>query len=268
MVRRHYALNGLLRSGGFIRIAAAVSLATVVLLAMTAAVALAADPAAVVQERLNAGEFGPALAAAAAAPDAAQRDKLLGDIAAAQAGAGAKLASIETASDISGDLARKAALGSLAASGSQQPEKARGARGGGAFADFDSLIDLIIATIKPDSWDDVGGPGAIDEFAGGVYVDAGGLLRKLPPSTDASLIAVRRQAMEASATGNPRQAAALRKISLTRLEREVQLLHAQGRDPSEAMQTLAGLKRVKYVLVYPSTGDIVLAGPAGNWRRQ
>jgi hypothetical protein len=28
--------------------------------------------------------------------------------------------------------------------------------------DYDSLIELIIATIKPDSWDDVGGPGAID----------------------------------------------------------------------------------------------------------
>ncbi len=28
--------------------------------------------------------------------------------------------------------------------------------------DYDSLIDLIIAIIAPDSWDDVGGPGAID----------------------------------------------------------------------------------------------------------
>lgn len=28
--------------------------------------------------------------------------------------------------------------------------------------DYDSLIDVIIATIQPDSWDDVGGPGAID----------------------------------------------------------------------------------------------------------
>jgi hypothetical protein len=28
--------------------------------------------------------------------------------------------------------------------------------------DYDALIDLIIATIKPDSWDDVGGPGGIN----------------------------------------------------------------------------------------------------------
>jgi len=33
------------------------------------------------------------------------------------------------------------------------------------------------------------------------------------------------------------------------------------------METLAGLKRIKYILVYPDTGDIVLAGPAGDWRR-
>jgi hypothetical protein len=29
-------------------------------------------------------------------------------------------------------------------------------------ADYDSLIEIITTTIKPDSWDDVGGPGAID----------------------------------------------------------------------------------------------------------
>jgi hypothetical protein len=32
------------------------------------------------------------------------------------------------------------------------------------------------------------------------------------------------------------------------------------------MLTLAGLQRVSYVLVYPETGDLVLAGPAGDWR--
>jgi hypothetical protein len=40
-----------------------------------------------------------------------------------------------------------------------------------------------------------------------------------------------------------------------------------GRQPDEAMQTLAGMVRIKYLLLYPETGDIVLAGPAGGWRR-
>ena len=31
------------------------------------------------------------------------------------------------------------------------------------------------------------------------------------------------------------------------------------------MLTLAGLQRVRYVFVYPESGDLVLAGPAGDW---
>ena len=39
-----------------------------------------------------------------------------------------------------------------------------GGLGGGANADFDTLIDLIQATIAPNSWDDVGGEGSIQSF--------------------------------------------------------------------------------------------------------
>jgi general secretion pathway protein D len=39
-----------------------------------------------------------------------------------------------------------------------------GGLGGGAQADFDSLIDLITSTIKPTTWDEVGGPGSIAPF--------------------------------------------------------------------------------------------------------
>jgi hypothetical protein len=235
-------------------------------LLIVAATAVAAGPADEVAARLAAGEFGPALATAGAVNDPGLRDKLFGQIAAAQAGAGAGRAALDTAVDIASDLARKQALGSMAAP-SQVSGKPIGARGGMSGADFDSLIDLVVATIGPDTWDDVGGPGAVDSFEGGVYVDSTGLIRKLPINTDRSLVAVHRAGNEVGQTGDPRKAAALRKISLTRLEREVQLLHAQGREPSEAMQTLAGLKRVQYILIYPETGDIVLAGPAGNWHR-
>jgi general secretion pathway protein D len=40
-----------------------------------------------------------------------------------------------------------------------------GSMGGAALADFDSLIDLITATISPTSWDLNGGQGAIESFA-------------------------------------------------------------------------------------------------------
>ncbi len=44
------------------------------------------------------------------------------------------------------------------------------------------------------------------------------------------------------------------------------MLLAAGRHPGEAMQVLAGLQRIQYVFVYPESGDLVLAGPAGDWR--
>ena len=41
-----------------------------------------------------------------------------------------------------------------------------GAGGGGAQADFETLIELIQTTVEPDSWEELGGEGAIDGFQG------------------------------------------------------------------------------------------------------
>ena len=41
-----------------------------------------------------------------------------------------------------------------------------GGMGGASGADFDTLINLITSTVAPNSWDDVGGPGAIESFDG------------------------------------------------------------------------------------------------------
>jgi hypothetical protein len=144
--------------------------------------------------------------------------------------------------------------------------------GGGANADFESLIDLIQSTVQPDSWAEIGaGTGDIREFAAaGVFVDAAGTLRlKQRPPADlvASDLAARRGTAPAagSAAGNPRRASALRYVSLPRLEREIARRQA-ARQPLElSMLTLAGLERVRYVFVYPESGDVVLAGPAGDW---
>jgi len=57
--------------------------------------------------------------------------------------------------------------------------------------DPDSLIEVITSTLKPDSWDDVGGPGAID------YLDSAGALvvsqtRDVQRQLDNLLLALRR----------------------------------------------------------------------------
>lgn len=237
------------------------AIGALVLLVALACPAIADDLAGQVDARLAAGEFGPAIEAAGAAGDRAGRDQLLGRVAAAQAAAGASEGSLSTAAGIAGDLARKSALDNMRGGGDFF------GRGGGVQADFDPLIELITTTIAPESWVDVGGPGSIKEFASGVWVDPNGLMRRLREETDRSLALKRREAAGVLATGNARKSSALRKISLTRLEREVQLAHALGRRPDETMLNMAGLQRIKYVFFYPETGDIVIAGPAGDWQR-
>ncbi len=62
-------------------------------------------------------------------------------------------------------LAQMAASGTAGGGPINQPNGfSPGGMGGGNQADFDSLIQLITSTIKPTSWDEVGGPGSIAEF--------------------------------------------------------------------------------------------------------
>ncbi len=212
---------------------------------------------------LQAGEFGPALALARNVADPRARDRLLAAVAQAQVLGGARQAGLNALGEMSDDRNRSQALSDL----SSQPAESWPTRGGGAQADFDTLIDLIRSTVAPQSWDAVGGPGAIDRFPGGVYVDTAGLMKRLPLRDGGrDLASLRQRSWESSGNRDVRSKAALRKISLTRLEREVQLRRAFGKQPTEAMQMLAGLQRVKYVFVYPENGDVVIAGPAGDWK--
>jgi hypothetical protein len=58
----------------------------------------------------------------------------------------------------------------------------------------------------------------------------------------------------------------LRFVSLKQLEAEIASARAAGKPLPDAVRYLAGLQRVRYVLVYPDRHDIVLAGPAEGWK--
>jgi hypothetical protein len=58
----------------------------------------------------------------------------------------------------------------------------------------------------------------------------------------------------------------LRFVSLRQLEAQIAEAGAAGKPLPDAVRFLAGLQRVRYVLVYPERQDIVLAGPAEGWR--
>ena len=99
---------------------------------------------------------------------------------------------------------------------------------------------------------------------GGVKIDASGMLSEAKDQIDSSVRQRLQQALRSESL--PGSAAEMRMVSLTRLEREAQLRWAEGLAPSEVMSNLAGIYQVEYLMVYPETGDIVLAGPAGDWK--
>jgi len=244
----------------FSRFCAIASLA-VLLICGSSSVGLAQDFDSLIDSHVAAGEFGPATKLANSLGDVQIRDRWLGNIAGAQALAGARRASVNTASYIDDDSARSGTLSEIGSA-----PIGSGASGGAAVADFDSLIELITTTVAPESWDEVGGPGTIDGFEGGVYVDGEGVLKRITIEGDGdSLATIRNKAADATGNTDVRKKSSLRKFSLTRLEKQAQLLKALGRDPDDVMKSLAGIYKIQYVLIYPETGDIVLAGPAGDW---
>jgi hypothetical protein len=232
---------------------------TLVLAAGNLASAQTQQPAAdVFAQQLAAGEFGPALATVKSLEDSTQRDALLAQMAAAQAQVGGREEALRTLSVVSDDRARHTAI---------ETTKGILGPGGGAQADFDSLMELITTTVRPQSWDEVGGPGSVSPFQNGVYVDAAGVLRRaLVEQKATGLATARLAALRGDGNADARLRSPLRKVSLTRLEKHVQLDLAAGRQPNDEMLHLAGLEKIQFVLVYPETGDLVLAGPAGSWR--
>lgn len=223
--------------------------------------AMADDSMQNAKAHLAAGEFAKARQIAQALPEA-DRNALLGQMAQQQAAAGARQGSFATMQAMGSSTDRSSVADSI-----RNAPFFPGVGGGGVIADFDTLIELITTTITPDSWTDNGGTGSISGFPTGVIVSDKGVLSRVAAETGGSLSEKRRASLTAAPNRNPRIAAKLRKVSLPRLEQAAQLRYAQGHRPDETMQNLAGLQRIEYIFVYEESGDIVLAGPAGDWNK-
>lgn len=214
-----------------------------------------------IQDHLDSGEIPRAIEIASTLKRG-DRDHWLAQIAEVQMGAGAPVGAFETASMIGYDSTRTNAMNAL----SNFRRGNHGAGGGVTEADFQPLIDLIQNTIQPDTWQDTGqGLGTLNPYPAGVYVDASGTLKKIKRSKVKGSSEFRAQSQIDSGNRESTLPSDLRKISLTRLEQAAQRLAAQGKPLDPTMQNLAGLYEIRYLMMFPETGDIVIAGPAGPW---
>ena len=100
---------------------------------------------------------------------------------------------------------------------------------------------------------------------GGVKVDVDGVVSN-PEQGELSELQSAWQAGLQPVPADLDQATDLRFVSLRSLEAAVAKAQAAGQPIPEAVRYLAGLQRVRYVLVYPEQHDIVIAGPAEGWR--
>jgi len=122
---------------------------------------------------------------------------------------------------------------------------------------------LLVAASTSNALGQGGGGG---QGSAGVVVDANGVLRmQTVADPTGQLTIAQKQAAKQARQGDLAKGSKLRFVSLNRLEQAVIAQAAGDRKPTEEMKYLAGITRIKYVFVYPESGDIVLAGPAEGW---
>ncbi len=229
-----------------------------------------------IQQHLDYGEFPNALRLAQSI-EGEQRDRAMERIASAQMKQGAIPAAYESIGQIKEDSIRFRFLANQYGSffgqsetgdnGQQDQQGFGGGQAGGITeADFEPLIDLIKTTIDPEGWDDTNGDGTIQVFPSGVYVDSEGALQRLRIDKKRQLKLLRKNVDDQTLNREVTTRSSLRKVSLTRLENQAQILAAQGKPLDSAMRNLAGIYDIQYLAWVPETGDILIAGPAGPWR--
>ena len=202
-----------------------------------------------------AGEFAVAHQAALGSP-ITQRDQILGQVASQQSYAGEPVAAARTIRDIQSSGQRDSVIREV------------GGAGGGGFADFGSLMQLIETTVVPDTWEALGGPSTMAPYPQGVYVDPNGTLQScqalVPSEALDDLNTLLRSDRNATSGSNTswRQPSPMRVVSLRRLKDEIGQLRMLGQSSSESIMHLCGLSRIQYVILRDD--DVLLAGPVGG----
>ena len=205
-----------------------------------------------IDQQLTSGEFAAARSVALRAPER-QRDRFLAQLASAQASSGDQVAASQTLRGIDSPEHRQSAM--------------EGAAGGGAFADFGSLMGLIETTVVPDTWEALGGPSTMAPYPQGVYVDPTGTVLQCETIHDLGQFEDVASVLRGSISSGDqsvswRSPARLRVVSLRRIRDEIDHRRMLGQQIGDDVLHLAGLSRVQYLMI--EDDDIILAGPVGG----
>lgn len=203
---------------------------------------------------LAAGEFARAKQIAnQAGPQ--KRDPFLAQIASAQSSSGETAAAGGTIRGIDSAVNRGQAING-----------AQGAAGGGSFADFQSLMDLVQTTVVPETWEALGGPSTMAPYPQGVYVDPSGTVHPCESFADSNAVENLKSLLarpdDRKQADSWRQASNMRCVSIRRLLDEQTRNRINGVPNPESMVYLAGLSEVQYIFIHGD--DIILAGPVGG----
>ncbi len=142
--------------------------------------------------------------------------------------------------------------------------------GGGAIADFRSLINLIETTIDG-NWESDGGTNTITQFRSGVWIDTNGLVQERGPKKGnaAGKGVSKGKASDAIVLpdlGGWQTKSRFRWVSLKKLAVELEARRRGGKVPSMSMELVGGLARVEAVSYDAATKDWYLGGPAGGFQ--
>lgn len=127
--------------------------------------------------------------------------------------------------------------------------------GGGAMADFSTIMMLIEQTIEPDSWLNAGGESTQFPYPNGVYVDPRGHIRRLKESGNLS------NSFALGGTNRSFAGKGMRSVSLRQLDAAIAQRLSMGLSPTRDMHEMGGLARIQYVVMDKAHDDVLFVGP-------
>ena len=125
-----------------------------------------------------------------------------------------------------------------------------------------ALVTILLTQVSEAQFG--GNSGFGNRVVGGVSIDANGTVRDSLAEDQTAELATLRQQLTGGKTGFEKPIN-MRMISLKQIQKAMLEAASTGKPLAEEVLLLGGITRIEYVLAYPDSQDIVIAGPSENW---